>query len=120
MTNGRIVKAYNVLEKLANRSMPIKMAYSLFKLRQQLKPIYTFFYEREKALVDELKPTIIGDGKLQFLTVEDKTRWEEKHTELTETETDIVIEPVSLLLSEDFELSPNDVEALDGFVTFDD
>lgn len=118
MKNGRIVKAYNVLERLADQSMPIKMAYALFKLRQSLKPVYVFFSERETALFNELKPTVSEDGKLYFNSIRDRELWDAKHLELSDAESDVEFEPVSIPLTDSMALTPNDVEKLDGFVIF--
>lgn len=118
MKNGRIVKAYNVLERLADQSMSIKMAYALFKLRQSLKPVYVFFSERETALFNELKPTVSEDGKLYFDSIRDRELWDARHLELSDAESDVEFEPVSIPLTDNMALTPNDVEKLDGFVIF--
>ena len=119
MTQKQVINAYEALRRLSTQPMPIKTAYALHKLRKSVQPAIDFQIEQERALLDELKPEIIDNGaRYKFETPEDVERWLTRTNELGEMETDIEIHPVELVLTDDVSISPDDIDALTGFVEF--
>lgn len=117
MKQSQMVNAYKVLENLSKQTMPIKTAYAVHKLRGKLKPAFDFQVEREEMLVEKLNPEF-KDGRLVFKTVDDAQEWNDEMTAIADIDSDIEFEPITATMTDDMRLTPNDVEALDGFVNF--
>ena len=60
------------------------------------------------------------DGRLCFQSKEDEKAFNCSLRELAETENDVEITPITLTLSETNTIKPYDIDALDGFVTFEE
>lgn len=118
MKQGKIIDAYKALNKLASCQLPIKTAYQLHKLRTALKSAWDFQCEEEGKLIERLNPTATSDGNLQFKCMEDKQEFLRVQKELAEQEQEIDFQPVTVGLLDGITLSANDIDALDGFVTF--
>lgn len=117
MKQSQIVNAYKVLENMSKQTMPIKTAYAIHKLRGKLKPAFDFQAERETLLIEKLNPEI-KDGRLFFKTVEDAKEWNTELAGIAEIDSDIEFEKITITMSDNINLTPNDIEALDGFVDF--
>lgn len=118
MKQGKIINAYKALNKLASCQLPIKTAYQLHKLRVALKSAWDFQCEEEGKLIERLNPIATSDGNLQFKCMEDKQEFLRVQNELSEQEQEIDFQPVTVGFSDGITLSANDIDALDGFVTF--
>ena len=118
MKQGKIIDAYKALSKLASYQLPIKTAYQLHKLRAALKSAWDFQCEEEGKLIERLRPAVDADGNLTFATMEDKQEFLRVQNEIAEQEQEIDYQPVVIGFSDGITLSANDIDALDGFVTF--
>lgn len=118
MKQGKIIDAYKALNKLASCQLPIKTAYQLHKLRTALKSAWDFQCEEEGKLLERLHPVADADGNLTFATMEGKKEFLRVQHELSEHEQEIDFQPVTVGFSDGITLSANDIDALDGFVTF--
>lgn len=118
MKQGKIIDAYKALNKLASCQLPIKTAFQLHKLRTALKPAWDFQCEEEGKLIERLNPSATSDGNLQFKCTKDKQEFLRVQKELAEQEQEIDFQPVTVGFSDGITLSANDIDALDGFVTF--
>lgn len=118
MKQGKIIDAYKVLNKLASCQLPIKTAFQLHKLRSALKSAWDFQCEEEGKLIERLNPSATSDGNLQFKCMEDKQEFLRIQKELAEQEQEIDYQPVTVGFLDGITLSANDIDALDGFVTF--
>jgi mRNA-degrading endonuclease YafQ of YafQ-DinJ toxin-antitoxin module len=118
MKQGKIIDAYKALNKLASCQLPIKTAYQIHKLRAALKSAWDFQCEEEGKLIERLHPVADADGNLTFATMEGKKEFLRVQHELSEQEQEIDYQPVTVGFSDGITLSANDIDALDGFVTF--
>ena len=118
MKQGKIIDAYKALSKLASCQLPIKTAFQLHKLRTALKSAWGFQCEEEGKLIERLRPAVDADGNLTFATMEDKKEFLRVQNEIAEQEQEIDYQPVTVGLLDGITLSANDIDALDGFVTF--
>ena len=120
MKQGKIIDAYKALNKLAACSLPIKTAYALHKLRVNLKSVWDFQCEEEGKLIERLRPIADADGNLTFSTMEGKKEFLRVQHELSEQEQEIEFQPIAMELLDGISLSANDIDMLDGFVTFEE
>lgn len=118
MKQGKIIDAYKALNKLASCQLPIKTAYQLHKLRTALKSAWDFQCEEEGKLIERLRPAVDADGNLTFSTMEGKKEFLRVQHEIAEQEQEIDFQPVTVGFSDGITLSANDIDMLDGFVTF--
>lgn len=118
MKQGKIIDAYKVLNKLSSCPLPIKVAYAIHKLRTVLKPAWDFQCEEEGKLIDWLNPSVTDSGDLMFKNWDDKQEFLRVQNEIAEQEQEIDFQPVTVGMLEGITLSANDIDALDGFVTF--
>lgn len=120
MTHKQVIEAYRALERLSMQPVPIKTAYQLHKLRRTLKTEWDFQTERERALLDELKPTAINRDKVTFRTAQDAEKWKHEMAELDAVESEAEYDPVTVYMTEDMRIAPRDIDMLDGFVIFEE
>lgn len=120
MKQKKIVDAYKALNKLAACPLPIKTAYAVHKLRTALRPVWDFQCEEEGKAIDRLRPVVTGDGDLTFPSMESKREFLRVQSELAGQEHEIDFQPVTIELLDGITLSANDIDALDGFVTFEE
>jgi len=127
MKQVQIIKAMQALNNLAAQALPIKSACAIHRLRVQLRPAWDFQQEEEDKLLGKLKPTIDPDGNLDFKTPEDAQKYRELLKELGAMDAEgntlpegFTIQPVTLPLRamDGIQITANEVEALEGFVTF--
>jgi hypothetical protein len=120
-TNRRkILTAYIVLSRMAQEPMSSFTAYKLYKLMGVLKPEWDIQVELENRLIERLKPKFVNGSTLTFSENEEADEWRSQIAELNEAESDISFEAVHIPINDDMKLSPEDIEALDGFVIFDE
>ena len=118
MKQSKIVDAFKALNKLSACPLPIKTAYAVHKLRMALRPVWEFQCEEEGKAIERLRPIADADGNLTFATMEGKKEFLRVQHELSEQEQEIDFQPVTVGLLDGITLSANDIDALDGFVTF--
>lgn len=120
MTHKQAVEAYKTIEKLSTQPLPVKAAYALHKLRRTLTPEWDFQMQRERQLLDKLKPSLVEGTKVTFSSAEDATEWRDSMDELNVMEFEYNEEPITVSVGKDARLTLDDIDALDGFVIFEE
>lgn len=120
MKQSKIVDAFKALNKLSACPLPIKTAYAVHKLRMALRPVWEFQCEEEGKAIERLRPAVSADGGLTFANMEGKQAFLRVQSDLAEQEHEIDFQPVTIGLLDGITLSANDIDALDGFVTFEE
>ena len=117
MKQSAIIKAYRAINKLGQLSLPAKLAFDLFKIKQALQPQYDFqVSEESKAIADG---TVNADGSVSFDNQAAAAACQVKLKELADIDVDLQIKPARIPLSTPgLTLSMDDIAALDGFVQF--
>lgn len=117
MKQSAIVKAYRAINKLGQLSLPAKLAFDLFKIKQELQPQYDFqLAEEGKAIAGG---TVNADGSVSFDNQAAAAACQVKLQELADIDVDLKIKPARIPLSAPgLTLSMDDIAALDGFVQF--
>lgn len=120
MKQKKVTSAYIALVRLNTVQLHIKDAYNVFKLKKQLEETYLFMVAEQQKIVDKYNGTILGDGNIQFESNEIALKAQEELQELNDADIDIEVQEVSVRLDEvkGGTMSPNDMEALDGFISF--
>lgn len=120
MIQEKINKAYGSLMKLNNFKLPVKKAYAVYKMVQDVDKAYQFALSEERKYMDEFHGVPKEDGSITFPTPSDCTAFKVKLDELCNVEVDIPIEVVKLGERDLGEqtLSPADIFNLEGFVDF--
>lgn len=124
LSNERIVNTINVLGKLNNAQLPIKVAYAISKnvnkIESELKA-----YNAEKAkLIDKyavkdkegkLKADEYGNVNIKEEHIED---WNRDIKELLSIENEVDIHMIQLdnLLNSDYSISPSELSAIDFMI----
>ena len=119
MKQGKIIEAYRVIKNMAQESFPLPVAYSLYKIRKAMEPQADFQIEREKSLIEEFNGHPGENGMINFGESEVAKKFLEKIKELEEMEVEFDFEPVHIPLTENINITPNDIDKLDGFVIFE-
>ena len=124
------VKAFPVLKKLSEMSFKARDAYSIYTLMKEVEPTLQFGIEREKALIQKYNGTMIDNGSVQFvhgddeesvqLGTENMLKFKVELDELNEMEITETIHPIVMSYDAmgDQTITPSDIMALDGFVSF--
>lgn len=119
MKQGDIIKAYKALQKLTAEPLPIKIACKLHRLKVQLRTAWDFQREEEDKLIMKLRPEAQPDGRLTFQSEADCKLFKDQLAALADMDADDVkYDAVELPELADVRLSADDVEALEGFVSF--
>ena len=121
MKQAQIIKAMKALNNLAAQALPIKTACTIHRMRVALRPAWEFQQEEEEKLLNKLQPTSDEQGNLVFKTPQEAQKYRDLLKELGAMEAEgITIQPVELPMStlDGIQITANEVEALEGFVTF--
>lgn len=127
MKQETIIRAMKALNTLAAQSLPIKSACAIHRLRAQLRPAWDFQQQEEDKMLGKLQPTVDQDGNLNFKTPEDAQKYRGLLKELGAMDAEgntlpegFTIPPVALPVRtlDGIQITANEVEALEGFVTF--
>lgn len=120
MNQKKVTGAYVALARLNAVQLHIKDAYNVYKLKKQLEDTYLFMVAEQQKIVEKYKGTILGDGNIQFESNEIAMKAQKELQELNEADIDIDVQEVSVRLDEvkGGTMSPNDMEALEGFISF--
>ena len=94
-------------------------AFSLFRMKQQLRDIVEFQSEEEAKLVDKLGGKITESGQIIFAGDEEKRAFIEGKKKLGSMEIDPAIEPVRIAPDKIPEINMDEIEALQGFIIFE-
>ena len=118
MKQGRLVNAYKIISDLYQQKLPLPISYKLYKLRNVLQKAWDFQVDSERKLIDEFKPNALDDGHLQFADVDSAQVFDSCIREVLDMDSDIVITPINLPLIDGMSIRPEDIEKLEGIVTF--
>ena len=116
-----LFQAKDVLQKIFNEPMEIKLSYRLSKISRKVESELKEINEQRLKLIDkyadEQKPEDVGKKPKQV-----SKRMEEFVSEFTaflDTETDIDIQPIPFSLLQNIKLSANDLIAIEKFIEED-
>lgn len=117
MKQSAIIKAYRAINKMGQLCLPAKLAFDLFKIKQELQPQYDFqVSEESKAITGG---TVNADGSVSFESRDAAAACQVKLKELADIDVDLQIKPAHIPLSTPgLTLSMDDIAAIDGFVQF--
>lgn len=115
-TQGKVVKAFNVLVTMGSKPMNSFAAYKLFRLKKALSPVVEFQSEQEYKLVDEIGGTIDPTGRIRIEDKEKQVEFITRHRELEEMECEIETEKIFMVPKEMPEISLSDMESLEEFI----
>lgn len=119
-TQREAVAAYKALERIKSQQMSWKLSYWVTKLRQKLQAQVEFQQECEIKLVEKYGATVDENGRVQLKTKEEAKAFDNEWAEIGNIQlTDLKITPAVVTEAENLKISPEDMEALDGFVEFD-
>lgn len=119
MTQRQIVNAYKTLRKLSGKELPIIISCKIHRLTVSLRPAWDFQCNEEQKIFERLKPKILPNGDLEFSTTEDAREFKTRMKEIGDMEVDDVkFTSISIPETIDAELTPADIENLDGFIEF--
>ena len=115
MTQGEAVKAYGAIIKMGQKATGTA-AFSLFRLKKELKEIFEFQNEEEQKIIQKFGGQVIEGG---ILVIADKEKREQAIAEIEELhKMECEIQPVKIQASAIPEITLAEIEALDGFVEF--
>lgn len=121
MKQLQINKAYGALSRLANIQMPVRDAYKLYLLTEQMKPCCNFQLEQERKLLEKYGGAIDQDsGSFVFKDRETMEAFRREMAELNELDAEIEVDPVEISMDAlgAQKLTPADIMCLEGFVAF--
>lgn len=116
MTQGQVMDAINVLNRVCKQTMPLKLANRLFKLRQALAPAMQFQMEEEAKLMEKYPPSRQEGNQLFFDDKEVGRAFNKGLAELADIESDIEFRQVEIPEGVDIGIKPDDLGMLQGFV----
>lgn len=119
MKQGTVIKAYKALLNISEQSLPLNLSYKVFKLKRMLQPCWDFQLEKEKEIFTNYTPESIDGSNFKFDTPEKTKAFKESFDELANMDTDVEFQPIKIQISDKFNVSVNEIEALDGFVIFE-
>lgn len=117
-TQQQALTAYAILMGMGKKATG-EAAFSLFRMKQQLRDIVEFQSEEEAKLVDKLGGKITESGQIIFAGDEEKRAFIEGKKKLGSMEIDPAIEPVRIAPDKIPEINMDEIEALQGFIIFE-
>lgn len=117
-TQQQALTAYAILMGMGKKATG-EAAFSLFRMKQQLRDIVEFQSEEEAKLVDKLGGKITETGQIIFAGDEEKLAFIEGKKKLGSMEIDPAIEPVRIAPDKIPEINMDEIEALQGFIIFE-
>lgn len=118
MKQGKLVSAYKVISDLYQQRLPLPISYKLYKLKATLQKAWDFQVDEERKLVDEFKPTVLEDGRLQFADPDSAQSFDSHVRDVLDMDSDIEVTPVILPVIDGLSITPSAIENLEGIVTF--
>lgn len=114
MTQGKAIQAYFTL--FALKGVKGSTAFTVYKLKNELKKIVDFQSEEEKKIIEKHGGTISESGKVTLPEKADAKTYEQEMNELHNIECDL--EPVEIAIDNLPEITVPQIEALDGIIKF--
>ena len=116
MKQSNIIAAHDAIQRLTERSLPLKLAYQVYRIKKAIQVPYDFHIEEEKKILEKLKPEYI-EGGYRFKSAEEVAEYKQFMKELNDMEVE-PIEKVRIPLSLNIDITPADIDALDGVIEF--
>lgn len=119
MTNKEIIGAYTALLGLGKMPLKVQDAYNVYRLRKALQPAFEFCAEEERKVFEKHDGVMTTDG-VHFPADTDMAAVRSELDALSNMESDVVFDPVIVSLDnmKGLQITPDDLEKLEGFVTF--
>ena len=114
MKIGEIVTALPALQKLASEKLTLKTLYKVSHMMSMLDKEISFYNQERMKIIESLGNNVENDKwKIPEENIEE---FNNRMNELLNIEIASEIKPVELPVSENVEMSYNDIKALDGFI----
>ena len=113
MTQGNAIVAFGAINRMGARATG-NVAFTLFRLKKELKTIVEFQSEEEQKLIEKYKGAVTENGVI--VVQENRDEFFKEREKLRAMECDI--EPVDVPMSGIPEITLAEIEALEGFVKF--
>ena len=114
-TQRRAVLAHRIIQRMSMR-VAGKAAFSLFRLKKQLKEIMDFQGEEQEKLVKKYGGAIADNGMILIADQEKRKEFDQEDKELGAMECEI--QPVDIRAKDVPDITLEEIEILDGFVNF--
>lgn len=123
MKQKDIIKAFHALQKYEEKDLPIRISYSLFKVKKLIEDQVEFQLNAEQEIFQKYKPTSNEDGSLKFESEEQAREFAQEFSSKIdeigeiEVELDLKNKP-KISLDQIVDMSIEDIEALEPFIEF--
>ena len=123
MKQKDIIKAFHALQKYEEKDLPIRISYSLFKVKKLIEDHVEFQLNAEQEIFQKYKPTSNEDGSLKFKSEEQAREFAQEFSSKIdeigeiEVELDLKNKP-KISLDQMVDMSIEDIEALEPFIEF--
>lgn len=117
-TQGDAVTAYKAITALRQRVRG-KEALALHHLKRVLQENMDFQAEEEERLIAEYGATVIPGGMVTIEDAEKRMAFQVAHKALQDTECEVDAEPVTISIESNPDITLEEIEQLEPFVTFE-
>lgn len=114
-TQRRAVLAHRIIQRMSMK-VAGKAAFTLFRLKKQLKEIVEFQGEEQEKLVAKYGGKIAENGMILIADKGKRTEFDREDKELGAMECEI--QPVDIRAADIPDITLEEIEILDGFVNF--
>lgn len=123
MKQRDIVKAFHVIEKYAQKDLPLKVSYALFKVKNAIKDQVEFQLEKENEIYQKYKPVPQDDGSLKFESQDQAKEFAVEFGQKIDEVADMDVEldgfkKPRIPLDQLVDFSVQDIEDLEPFIEF--
>lgn len=120
MKQFKIIAAYKTIEdiKQRNKEYPLAVAHAIFKIKKTLQDQWDFQVEEERKLFEKYSPVSDDGNSIKFASDEDAKAFSSKIAELSDMDVELDYIKPKIRLSEQFDLTLSEMEALDDFIEF--
>lgn len=123
MKQKDIIKAFHALQKYEEKDLPIRISYSLFKVKKLIEDHVEFQLNAEQEIFQKYKPTSNEDGSLKFKSEEQAREFAQEFSSKIDEIGEIEVEPdlknkPKISLDQMVDMSIEDIEALEPFIEF--
>jgi len=113
----KAVEGYQALKRIGKNAFPYKTAKAMYDMRKLLENQFEFYQEQEKTLIEKYGGKPGEDGAVSFPDILHKLGFLKERQEMDQSEIDLEITPVNVREDSLIEISPDDIEVLEGLVT---
>ena len=117
-TQQKVITAYTTLTAL-RKKVRGKEALDLFRLKNALQTNIDFQAEEEGKLVADFGGKVTDGGQIIIEDPEKRAEFQKAMAELGAMECEVAADPVKVSLDRNPDINLGEIEALDGFVTFE-